>query len=130
MTILIGFTPEPASTHALDRGLAEARLRGQSVLLVNATKGDAFVDTRYGSGTAIEELQHQLEESGVEFEIAQPMGPDIADLILEEAQRVDASLIVIGLRHRTPVGKLLLGSTAQRILLDADCPVLAVKSPR
>lgn len=130
MTIVIGFTPEPASTHALERGLVEAELRGESVLLVNATKGDAFVDTRYGSDTAIEELRRRLQDSGVVHEISQPMGPDIAELVLEEAERVDASLIVIGLRHRTPVGKLLLGSTAQRILLDAECPVLAVKSER
>ncbi|MET1038318.1 MAG: universal stress protein, partial [Aeromicrobium sp.] len=38
-----------------------------------------------------------------------------------------ASLIVVGIRPRTPVGKLLLGSVAQRLILDAECPVLAVK---
>lgn len=130
MTIVIGYTPEPASAQALERGLAEARLRGEDVLLVNATKGDAFVDTRYGSAAQISDLQARLDESGVEVEITQPMGPEIADLVLDEAERVGASLIVIGLRHRTPVGKLLLGSTAQRILLDASCPVLAVKPPR
>lgn len=130
MTVVIGFTPEPASTHALERGLSEARLRGERVLVVNATKGDAFVDPRYGGEGDIDELQQQLDASGLEHEVSRPMGPDIADLVLDEAARVDASLIVIGLRHRTPVGKLLLGSTAQRILLDSTCPVLAVKPPR
>ena len=39
-------------------------------------------------------------------------------------------MIVVGVRHRTPVGKLLLGSVAQRVILDAPCPVLAVKPAR
>ncbi|WP_369135946.1 universal stress protein, partial [Modestobacter sp. I12A-02662] len=38
-------------------------------------------------------------------------------------------VLVIGVRRRTAVGKLLMGSAAQRILMDVDCPVLAVKSP-
>jgi nucleotide-binding universal stress UspA family protein len=44
------------------------------------------------------------------------------------AESEQAEFIVIGLRRRTPVGKLILGSNAQRILLDASCPVLAVKA--
>jgi len=50
--------------------------------------------------------------------------------ILKLAQLEDAELIVIGLRHRSPVGKLLLGSTSQQVLLDASCAVLAVKAPK
>jgi nucleotide-binding universal stress UspA family protein len=53
---------------------------------------------------------------------------DPADDLIQVAKDVDADFIVIGLRRRTPVGKLILGSNAQRILLDAPCPVLAVKS--
>ena len=40
------------------------------------------------------------------------------------------SSLVIGARRRSPVGKAFLGSVTQDILLDADVPVLVVKSPR
>ena len=47
--------------------------------------------------------------------------------VIKVAAEVDATLVVLGIRRRTPVGKLLMGSVAQRVLLDAECPVLAVK---
>jgi nucleotide-binding universal stress UspA family protein len=55
-------------------------------------------------------------------------GLDPAEDLLKVAEEVSAELIIIGLRRRSPVGKLILGSNAQRILLDAPCPVLAVKA--
>jgi nucleotide-binding universal stress UspA family protein len=55
------------------------------------------------------------------------MGRDIAEEILAVAAQVDAEAIVIGIRHRTPVGKLVMGSVAQRVIMDARCPVVAVK---
>ena len=55
-------------------------------------------------------------------------GKDPASDLIEAAQEVQADLIVIGIRKRTPVGKLVLGSHAQSILLDSPYPVLAVKA--
>ena len=67
--------------------------------------------------------------AGIEHEVQQPTaGRDAAEEILRIAGEQDATLIVIGIRYRTPVGKLLLGSTAQQVLLEAKCPVLAVKA--
>jgi len=55
-------------------------------------------------------------------------GNEPAEDLIAVAGELDADFIVIGLRRRTPVGKLIMGSNAQRILLEAPCPVLAVKA--
>ena len=73
-------------------------------------------------------LQDRLQESGISFELLQPVGGnDAAQEVLTTAEENQADLIVIGLRKRSAVGKMILGSTAQRILLQATCDVLAVK---
>ncbi len=65
----------------------------------------------------------------MEHEVRQLVrGQDPAEDLIAVAEEVDADLIVIGLRRRTPVGKLIMGSNAQQVLLDAGCPVLAVKA--
>ena len=53
---------------------------------------------------------------------------DPAEQILDTATEVGAELIVLGTRKRTPVGKFLLGSTIQKVILDATAPVLCVKA--
>jgi len=52
---------------------------------------------------------------------------DATEELLTAMDSPDAELLVIGIRHRNPVGKLLLGSVAQRLLLECPKPVLAVK---
>ena len=69
-----------------------------------------------------------LSESGLEHELrVLERGHEASDELVDVAEELDAELIVIGLRRRSPVGKLILGSNAQRVLLDAPCPVLTVK---
>ena len=78
-----------------------------------------FVDERYAADSDRRAWRASSPHSGVSHEVRQTMGVDVAEQVLAVADEVSASLIVIGLRRRTPVGKLLMGSVAQRILLGA-----------
>ena len=129
MTIVVGYVPTPEGEAALGAAIAEARLRDQPLHVVNTSRGDSLVDIRFASEDALATVRTRLEESGVVFEIDQQIGRhEASEELVETADRVKASLIVIGLRRRSPTGKLITGSQAQRILLDAHCPVLAVKA--
>ena len=131
MVIVVGYVPKPEGRAALDRAIEEAKLRGGRLVVVNASRGDALVDAGYAGVQEIELVKSRLAESGVEFELRQLVrGHEPADEVVDLAEELGAELVVIGMRHRSAVGKFLLGSTAQRILMDASCPVLAVKAPK
>jgi len=77
----------------------------------------------------LDEVRAELERDGIDHEVRQLVrGLEPADDLIAVAEEVAADFIVIGLRRRTAVGKLILGSNAQRVLLEATCPVLAVKA--
>ena len=129
-TIVVGWTPDEFGEVALHRGVDEARLRSGRVVVVNATRGDALVDERYADDDQLARLSAELGAGDVEVDVRRSMGADVGDQVLAVAAEVAADLVVIGLRRRSPVGKLLMGSVAQRILLGAECAVLAVKPAR
>lgn len=70
--------------------------------------------------------------SDVDKEIIDPRGRvgDVANEILEEAADVEPRYLVISGRRRSPAGKAIFGNTAQKILLNADCPVVTKLSDR
>jgi nucleotide-binding universal stress UspA family protein len=127
MTVLVGFIPTPEGRAALEAATVEARLRGTSLVVLNASSGDSLVDPRHANADTMADLEKQLAASGVPHTIEHRSGRDPLDEIVSRSEEGDVDLVVIGLRRRSPVGKLLMGSTAQRILLDVACPVLAVK---
>ncbi|ORA32478.1 universal stress protein [Mycobacterium aquaticum] len=125
--IVVGYSADPFGRAALEHGIAEARLRGTGLLVVNATSGDAYVDARFAPSGELHDVEEHLRAGGVEFEVQRPVGVDTVTALLDAVDRPDAELLVIGIRHRSPVGKLLLGSVAQQLLLECPKPVLAVK---
>lgn len=129
MTIVVGYVPTPEGEAALTAAITEAQRTEQPLHVVNSSRGDAFVDGHFASAETLAAVREKLDATGVVYEIEQPVrGREGSEEVVDVADRVHASLIVIGMRRRTPTGKLLTGSQAQRILLDAHCPVLAVKA--
>ena len=130
-TIVVGYVPKAEGRAALRRAAEEARLRGAHLVVINSAHGGRDFDAAEAirSDAELEAVRSQLAEVGVDAEVRQLVrGLDAAEDLIAVAKETSADFIVIGLRRRTPVGKLILGSNAQRILLDAPCPVLAVKS--
>ena len=129
MTIVVGYVPTPQGDAALTAAISEAQLREEPLHVVNTSRGDAPVDNRLASEEQLAAVRDKLDASGVTYELEQKFqGDDPAAQLVDTADRLQASLLVIGMRRRSPTGKLLTGSQAQRILLDANCPVLAVKA--
>jgi len=128
--VVVGYVPKPEGEAAIDQGIAEAKLRGSTLIVVNSHRGGRDYDDKISvrSEQDLVALEAKLKESGLTYDVRQLVrGLEPAEDLIGIAEDASAELIVIGLRRRTPVGKLILGSNAQRILLDAPCPVLAVK---
>lgn len=130
-TVVVGYVPKPEGEAALAKAIEEASLRGCRLVVVNSHRGGEEFDT--ATARRVEEemgaIKARLAAAGVEHEIRQLVrGFEPADDLISIAEATSAELIVIGLRRRSPVGKLILGSNAQRVLLDAHCPVMAVKA--
>ncbi|QRY50384.1 universal stress protein [Mycolicibacterium septicum] len=125
--IVVGYTADAFGIAAIEHAIAEAALRGTGLLVINATSGEAYVDSRFARSGQVHDVEERLRESGVPFELRQPVGVDAATELLDAMDAADAELLVIGIRHRSPVGKLLLGSVSQQLLLECPKPVLAVK---
>lgn len=131
MAIVVGYVPTKEGRAALRRAADESLLRKSKLIVINSQRGGRDFDSDEANRfeTELRRIQGELDEEGLEHEVRQLVrGNEPAEDLIAVAEEENADFIVIGLRRRTPVGKLILGSNAQRILLDASCPVLAVKA--
>ena len=130
-TILVGYVPTPEGTAALAAATERALRRGSHLAVLNTGPEGNYADPAYASEADIDAVEAELTRLGVDHSIIRPNDDlTVAESILDHAEHLGAELVVIGVRRRSPVGKLVTGSTAQSVLLNADCPVLAVKAPR
>ncbi len=129
MTILVAYAPRPEGQAALDKGLEIAKRRNEHLIVVNAGPGGTKEDLSVAEAQDVERVEELLAKSGVNAEFKQFVrGKSAVSEIEALVDSLQVSVLVIGLRKRSAVGKLILGSVAQDILLSVSCPVLAVKA--
>lgn len=127
-TLVVAWAAGRPAVPLLEAAVAEAHLRGARLVVVNASLGDQWVDNTLAGDDDVAQARVLLEESGIPFDLRQTVGrSEPAEAVVDAARETRAVLVVVGIRRRSPVGKLVLGSTAQRVLLDAPCPVLGVR---
>lgn len=127
--IVVGYVPNDEGRAAFAAAIVEARKSDTHLLLVNSAHGGSYTDSQLATEHELQDLVDQGTASGIHVEVRQlPHGADPTDSVLDAIEETGAQMLVIGMRRRSPVGKLFLGSTAQTLLLHSPVPVLSVKA--
>jgi len=130
MTVLLAYIHTPDGDDTLAAAVHEARWRATNAVVVNVTRPVGEVDSPMSAEQGLDAVAALFQRAGVEVEVRQlPASPDRAGDILAVMSEIQPELVVIGMRRRSPVGELIIGSTSQRIMRGAECPVLVVKAP-
>jgi nucleotide-binding universal stress UspA family protein len=130
MKILVSYNGTKESEAALELAKSHAKIFDAKLVIISSSEG--------GKGEkpeVINKIQHDLEsiqenisEEGLECEVEQlARGLTPGEDIVLYAEENDIDQIYVGIRKKSRTSKLILGSTAQFIILKAKCPVTSVK---
>jgi nucleotide-binding universal stress UspA family protein len=131
MRIVVGFLHSPEGRAALELAIEEARRCDGELLVVHSMRGGERdeLEQVLSYREEFEQLERMLTAREVRFRLVEyARGNTPAEDLLQVAREERAERIVIGIRRRTPVGKVVLGSNAQEILMGAPCPVLSIRA--
>jgi nucleotide-binding universal stress UspA family protein len=130
MDLLVAYDGSKPSEHALKLAKKYAGLLNATVHVLTSTPFGPELETKEYEDTkaALEQVEKGLKKDGLNYEIhfiqrSLSPGEDMVDL----ARSKSIDMIIIGIKKRSRVGKLIMGSTAQYVIMEAKCPVLTVK---
>jgi nucleotide-binding universal stress UspA family protein len=132
MSVVVAYQATAVGNLALQEAAKEANLRETSMTVVNVPEGvdiDVIEANKVRLSNEIAEVLREVDGHDVDWTLQVITGEDAAEAVLDLVAGDDAELLVVGARRRSRVGKLLMGSVTQSIILDADIPVLVVKTP-
>jgi nucleotide-binding universal stress UspA family protein len=130
MELLVGYDRSDASQHALELAKKYAGVFNAKIHILSSTPYGPELETKEFEDVkvALEQVEKRLTKDGIDYEIhliprSLSPGEDLVDF----ARRKSIDMIIIGIKKRSRVSKLIMGSTAQYVILEAGCPVLTVK---
>jgi nucleotide-binding universal stress UspA family protein len=131
MNILVGYDGSNAAREALELSKKHAMLLGAKVVVVNCmaqNRNLLFEDIRKVEQKLEGEVHSVFNSEKIPYETHLVIsGHDFGEDLVQFAEQNKADEIILGIRKKSKVGKLVFGSTAQHVVLNAPCPVVAVK---
>jgi len=133
LKIIVAYKKEKVGRHLMDIAVKHAKKFGGKILMVTSLKGGVTTSriehqTEIDAKNNLEQACTYFESCGVECETHLLIrGLEAGEDIVLFAKEESADEIIMSVKKRSKVGKLLFGSTAQVVILDAHCPVLTVK---
>ena len=130
MKLLVAYNGTKESEAALEVAQTQARIYNAKLVVVSSSeggKGEKLEDINKIKHD-LERIQQDISKDGLECEVeqlARGLTPG-EDIVLYAAEN-DIDQIYVGIRKKSRTSKLILGSTAQFIILKAKCPVTSVK---
>lgn len=126
MTVLVAYSDTSEGHAALSYGAVLSRKR-QTPLVAFALDQPAAGDDSVVPPQPVPEGL-KIDPKNIKWIGPDHQSADSTEDLLEAAEGIDAEQIIVGVRRRSRVGKLLLGSRAQKIIIGSDVPVTAVKA--
>jgi nucleotide-binding universal stress UspA family protein len=141
--ILVPVDGSPTSVRGLDEAIKLAKPTGASIRLVHVLDQlvflggepysvDVFGLLKEAGERIMQEMKAKVVATGIEVStfVSEILPGRVCDVVLEQAKAFDADLIVVGTHGRRGVGRLLVGSDAEKIVRLATVPVLLVRAPQ
>lgn len=132
--ILVGYDPRTHDRAPVHFGVAAARFTGAELVIasVRDAGGDELIAGQMAEelvadvGETLHEVRGELHAQGIAVQCRDLASTSAARALHEAAEAEDAGLLVVGSTHRGAVGRVLPGSTAERLMHGAPCPIAVV----
>ncbi len=131
MTVAVAHQISATARSALTHAVQEAQYRDTDLAVLHVVDSalDADREDAYRAGVSDEIERAVGADSGIQWKLHVRTGSgDVGEAIVDLTERLRPDLLVLGARRRSPMGKALMGSVAQTIILQVNVPVLVVKT--